>query len=659
MSPRTTVRVAAIDAYGQVINEYTGRRRVDAPEPDRPWAVYLADTDQKFRLLCFDLDAKTDDAAAAAARDAAVLAGLLSEVGLQPVVCASGPSGGRHVWTALAEGADAQTVAVLARLAQHLCPTLDRSPLSNPITGCVRPPGAPHRSAGHSTVLDGDLSALTEPTGTLAQVRALTERVARLVDDAEPAHTIDAHRPLPLDAHARLFLPGPRRELAAVSAAALREDAASGDASAVLWRVLIGAAAARWRHADVAALVESAPGLEHVRTYRHRDQRVPRGDVDAARTLRRQWDKAVKYVAASPRQVGDDPTFDGRAGAIATYVHELQTRADASAGRWTSGGGPADRRILDVLCAIALQALSSAVEADTRRLALLAGVGRETARRALLRLCEDGWIAHVRAAHGPHGAHWTIDPRNVIPSTHEQVGHKRTRAPQGPGTHTPPPPLLTGAAQRATLLQTLAARTQAFSHDLFTLGRPALGHHAGNTYARITDQPQTLDELARATGAIHSHTARTLDELTAAGLLVNGREGWRRTVVDGRRAAAARAGIDGRLAERAARYDVERELWAWWQAEDTWMRAPRRPSSKHRAGRGQLTLVPEAGTHAYGPHPRHPDGRLDWREARRIVITERGGIAHRTLTFETMSTTEPVDAAEPLQTEILGAVRTA
>ena len=121
-------------------------------------------------------------------------------------------------------------------------------------------------------------------------------------------------------------------------------------------------------------------------------------------------------------------------------MRELQTRADASAGRWTRGGGPADRRILDVLCLITLQALSAAVEADTRRLALLAGVGRETARTALLRLSDDGWIAHVRAADGPHGAHWTIDPAQVIPNPQSDVGHKRTRAPQGPGPQDQLPP---------------------------------------------------------------------------------------------------------------------------------------------------------------------------------------------------------------------------
>ncbi|MEG2579078.1 MAG: hypothetical protein RSA54_15235, partial [Glutamicibacter sp.] len=126
-------------------------------------------------------------------------------------------------------------------------------------------------------MLSGSLSILTHPTGTAAAVRTLVERLAVLVDDAEPARTIDPRKPLPLDDHARLYLAGPRRELPAVSAAALREDAASGDASAVLWRVLIGAAAARWRHADVAALVPTSPGLEHIRTYRDRNERKPRG----------------------------------------------------------------------------------------------------------------------------------------------------------------------------------------------------------------------------------------------------------------------------------------------------------------------------------------------------------------------------------------------
>lgn len=621
MSPRPVVRVAAADAYGQVVNTYTGHRRVTGDEPDRPWAVYLAGPDHRFRLLCFDLDAKTAGTADAAERDAATIAGLLGDVGLSAVVCQSGPGGGRHVWTALAEGVDAATVATLARLTRHLCPTLDLSPLSNPATGCVRPPGAPHRGGGRSTVLAGDLSALTTPSGTAAQVRALVSRLAQLVVDAEPALDVDSRTPLPVDEHARLYLPGPRRELPAVSAAALREDAASGDASAVLWRVLIGAASAHWRHADIAELVDTAPGLEHVRTERDRGQRRPRSRSEAAAVLRRQWDKAVRYVASTARHAGDDPTFDPRAGHIAAHVRGVQARADAAGGRWAHGGGPADRRVLDVLCLLVLEAVSSTVEADTRRVALLAGIGRETARTALRRLSTDGWIAQVEPANGVHAARWALGPQVAV---HSPELLTRSQAdPRPPG-----PPPGTGSAERTGLLHALRTRTGQAAHDAFTHGH-ALGLAAGNLYARSSRDTQPLEHYVRCLGANHARVTQTLAHLEDAGLLIRTGHGWRRPAHDVREQVARRLGVAGRLSKRARRYAIERELWAWWLAEDAWMRAPRRASSQRRPTRGQLSLLPDEGTHAYGPHPRRSDGRLDWRAARSVVEEERCGTARR------------------------------
>ena len=123
MSPRATVRVAVSDAYGQVLNTYTSIRRVDAEAPDLPWAIYLANR-SRFHLLAFDLDAKGDPERAA--RDADTVCELLAAVGIEHVVCASGPTGGRHVWVGLAESVDADTIATLARLAKVLCPSLDQ-----------------------------------------------------------------------------------------------------------------------------------------------------------------------------------------------------------------------------------------------------------------------------------------------------------------------------------------------------------------------------------------------------------------------------------------------------------------------------------------------------------------------------------------------------
>lgn len=616
ISPRPYVRVAATDAAGRVLNSYTGRARTDGVEPAVPWAVHLAGEDRRFRLLCFDLDAKTPGATAQAEKDAATLTDLLRNVGLGVVVCQSGPSGGRHVWTGLTESVDADTVACLARLARGVCPSLDIAPLANPATGCVRPPGAPHRTGDRSTVLTGDIATLTNPSGTAAQVRLLTEALARLVNQAEPTHQPSPGTPIPVDEHGRLYLPGPKRDLPTASAAALGEDAACGDASAVLWRVLIGAAAAHWHHADIAAIAAHSPGLEHVRTYRDGSHRRPRTAADTAQVLRRQWDKAVRFTAATPRTAGADPTFDARADAIAATVRAIQTRADASAGRWSTGGGPADRRILDALCLLTLRAVTVTVEADIRRLALIAGIGRETARTALWRLAADGWITQTQSAEGVRAAHWTIRPPEVI----------HTGAEQG-RSQADPRPVGAGPAERTLLITELTDRATAAAHDLFTYGK-ALGHLAGNVYARTTRQPQDLAVLTARTGRDPDRTAFILGVLVDAGILVASRDGWRRPARDRRTAAAKTFGVDGRLDTRTRLYALERDVWAWWQAEQAWRQAPRRAGSKRRPGWNQLVLVPADGTHHYGPHPTRPDGRLNWRLARHHAETRSAPDQH-------------------------------
>jgi hypothetical protein len=177
--------------------------------------------------------------------------------------------------------------------------------------------------------------------------------------------------------------------------------------------------------------------------------------------------------------------------------------------------------VLDVLCVLALQALCASVEADTRRLALLAGVGRETARTALLRLSSDGWITQARAAEGPHGARWAIRPTDRV-STDPVVGRSQAD----------PRPVGAGAAERSTLLATLTTRLRDAAHDLFTLG--ALGHHAGNVYARTGAAPHDVETIARAGGSTIDQASRVLDRLSLAGVVVQERSGWRRHKADHR-----------------------------------------------------------------------------------------------------------------------------
>ena len=605
ISPRSTVRVAAVGDDGSPLNSYPPQHvtSITAAAPACPWAIYLTDAEQRYRLLCFDLDGKTAEAAVAAEQDAAALVRLFAGVGLSPVVCRSGPRGGCHVWIALADAVPAELVHRLARLAKAVCRTLDLSPVMNVAAGCVRPPGAPHRDGGCSTVIDGELEWLSCPTGTVAQLMAATEVLAELVNERAAVKGVAAE--VEADVARHDHIPGPRRELSVAAAAALRCDTTGLDASAVLWRVLRGAVAAHWHYADIARLVSTAPGLEHVRTRREQDRRVPRSAAETRRVLRYQWDKAVAHVAGGRRVVGMDDTFDGRADAIATRVLVVQGRADAASGRWNRGGGPADRRVLDALSVLTLQAVTAEVEADTRRLALMAGIGRETARTALWRLAEEGWIVRTREAEGSGAAHWKIGPQIVI---HSNPGDARSQV-----AHRPPG---SGTAARNAVLLDLTDRLDAAAHDLFTHG--ALGLHAGNVYARCTHDPQPLAQLAHLTGSDAAHAVRTLTQLIEADVLLLTRDGWHRPAADRRDAAAAARGFGGRLAARAERYALERELWAWWNDELEWMHTKPAARPKRHAP-GQLVLLPELGPAPRPMHPRRPDGRADYRAARCIL----------------------------------------
>ncbi|MBO1903204.1 hypothetical protein J4H92_14765 [Leucobacter weissii] len=629
------MRVAAVSDDGSTLNSYPPQHITPVTEtaPERPWAIYLTDREHAYRLLCFDLDGKTPEAAEAAEQDAAALARLLTDAGLAPVVCQSGPQGGRHIWIALREGVSAELVHRLARLAKTLHTTLDLSPIMNPAAGCVRPPGAPHRHGGSSTVIDGKLHSLTRPSGTEAAVAAAVERLAQLVNDRAATERTDTFSAeTEQDDRKHPHIPGTKRPLAPAAAAALRADAAAGDASAVLWRVLTGAAAAHWQYSDLARLLDTAPGLEHARTRREHGRRIARRPDERARVLRRQWDRAVAYIASGRRVVGRDETFDARADAIATLVLAVQGRADAAPGRWNRGGGPADRRVLDALSILTLQAVSADVEADTRRLALMAGIGRETARTALLRLSEDGWIVRTREAEGRGAAHWKIGPQVVIHSNPDEGRSQVAHRPPG-----------SGSAARNALLLELTNRLDSAAHDLFTLG--ALGLHAGNVYARCTHDPLPLAQLARLTGSDAAHTVQTLTQLIEADVLLLSRDGWHKPAADRRDAAADARGVTGRLAARAERYAVERELWAWWQDELDWMNTapaerPKRPAP------GQLVLVPDVGPTPRPIHPRTPYGRADYRAARCILTGTTPPARPRPV---------PVSDAERLIIDILGA----
>ena len=623
LSPHPKVRVANIDDDGAITNLYrsTVPKTGPSPAPGRPYALHLADEAGRYRLLGFDLDAQKGPVAA----DLDRLRALLTRAGLPHVVCMSGPGGGRHVWVALAQPVAAAVVAGIARGLAGMLPSLDTAPLLNPRTGALRPPLAPHRLGGRSEVLDGRLGDLLRPVATSTQVLTL----AGLVD----AHTTAPQRPVDAlatarDADGHRCLPGSRRPLSARAYAALHDAVpGSADASAVLATALCGAVRARWHLADVLALLPTAAGLQHARTERADTTRRLRSPAEQTAVLTRQWNRAVDFVSANPSSVEDaaaaDPTFGPRCAVVVAAVAAVQRRADAAPGRWARSGGPADRRVLDVACELMLAAVATDIELDTRRLAMLCGIGRDTARVALHRLIVDGWLSPSAPAAGVHGAHWALPdpPQPGIQRATDQLSTEEIVIGRSQGT---PSPLEDPSRARSAWRSHLGYRISAVLHDALTAR--GLGHHTARVYQLLTTTSADVLELATRTGYSPVRLRRLLDRLAGHRLVSTDRTGrWRicgRGHTTGTRLdRTARAfGVDGVLVERAGRYRVEREAWAWWIDELTWRRLP--AAQKRRTpGIGQ-TVLPLVGhdvlsRHRHGPHPRISNGRADFAAARR------------------------------------------
>lgn len=614
LSPRPKVRVADADHAGRALNRYTTELPLTAAAPERPYALYLTDCAGGYRLLGFDLDARHGPVG----EDLSDLRDLLDRAGLERhVVCASGPGGGRHVWIALTTPAPAHLVNATARALAARLPSLDIAPLTNPLTGCLRPPGAPHRSAGRSQLLAGSLEELLTPRAGPAQLHALLALLG-----APPARRAAGDpRTVAKDATGAPYLLGDRAALPGGSKAALDGPLSpEADASAALWTVLLGAARAHWHLSDLSPVLHAAPGLEHVRTARSGPLRAPRNAAEAGRLLARQWQRAVAHAAATPPAAGGDPTFEPRAAATVAAVAAIQGRAGACPGRWARDGGPSDRRVLDAACNQLLAAVRLDVDLDVRRLGELCGVSRETARRALHRLTTDGFLHLVEPAAGIRAARWGLG----LPPSVASPGGVATGVSQAD-----PRPGGAGPA-RAAWRHALRRRLAAVAHDVFT-PTPGLGHHAGRVYAQLTGQPQPCHELIDGLGYPPRRLDHYLERLRDAGLARFGPGTvWRRRAAD-RDCVATTLGAGGALERRRHRHRLEREAWAWWLDELAWMHLPRSAKRRRRdpvLGQGVLGLTGLTFRQRHGAHPRRADGRADFAGAmHQLRVVDNGVVS--------------------------------
>lgn len=581
--------------------------------------MLLAD-DFGYRFVCFDLDTSKGNAA----HDAGRLSLWLDELNIDHLVAVSGPSGGRHVWIALDESVDPELIRELADLAGSLLPALDKSPLSNRPAGCVRPPGSPHRNGGASTVERGTIATLQRATTTvdeLALLRAFLVEVGAEIPTAQ----VSTPRGVRRDDHGHPYLVGVRRDPSA-RIRALLVDAPADDSSTTQAAVLAGLARARWRYADVAALLEHSPALQHARSRPGAGGRVPVATHTAQNRLARDWERMVYFVARNP-VAGDnhDEDFQDRAIAVTRAVRASESRADAMPGRWgldgpsrparATRGRYSHRAVLRAVELYTVQAASLTVEVDIRRLARDTGYGREACRLALIALstpeddqdAESAWLVRVDAAEGVHGATYRLSHRFSTEATDSKWSQAATR-----------PSPTAGSDARTWWLNVLAESLQQLAHDTFAAPR-SLGRAAGRTYAALSpDVARSPADLSTLSGISVGQVRRSLRRLAWHGLSARTSTGWNRPERDHRDQVAVQLGTAGYLEARRERYDVERGIWAWWNAELTWMRRRHKRRRGRRAPTG-VTLFAQNDRPDYPRYPRGRAGRFDHVAAAALV----------------------------------------
>lgn len=627
ISPREHVGVMKRDAYGRLDeNSYPRTLPVGPIEPTTPWLVRLADNSGLFRLLCFDFDGKeagvvSPDLMEQAVDDCDALSGVLDRLAIAHVVCQSSGTGGRHIWVSL-YGTPAGTVQALARAARANYATLDHGMLCNARTGGARPPLSPHRDGSSSTVLRGSLESLTAASTSTGDVEALTG----LLDALRPASLRAQSQPSgPVDASY-----ASHRALSGTGQAHMGTVNGGSNPSWTGFMCLLAAASAGWSLVDVQREARTAPGMEHYRTKNTSGgTRKPRSVAEATARLERQWVKAQQYSALQgPLPARREPADLSELAAIIDATDALLTGFRVSPGRWgRSEKAVHQRTILAAIAYLSLQTGKRVVAASIRDLALMGGLGRTTAADALTALAEAGYLDAVTGSDGGNAAEWRLTAGSTSGFAPNPAGNSSalTDFSTASGTlrsqplHNPRPPseLFNRRAEFVTLLERQLTDGR---HDLFT--RPGLGHTAGQLYALLGQHASlTIGSAARVLGISIRYATTILSRLRHHRLIVKHTGGWARGKRDLRDAAARRVGVAGLLADRAERYRVEREVWAWWQAElDQMMTVPRRRSRRPHVSSRTLTFTDAAsGERLWPRYPRNSERRGDHRSARQLI----------------------------------------
>ena len=146
-----------IRVWNPATNKFDRTRDLTSRLPRLPAAALLYQHNRT-HVLVLDFDTKSHGQHTVDADFTRALSWITDAGGV--AVTDQSTSGGRHILVPLAIGTTATLAEIipLMRLLEARLPSLDKTPMTNPKTGCITVPGSPCREGGHR-ILDGPLAA--------------------------------------------------------------------------------------------------------------------------------------------------------------------------------------------------------------------------------------------------------------------------------------------------------------------------------------------------------------------------------------------------------------------------------------------------------------------------------------------------------------------
>jgi hypothetical protein len=509
--------------------------------PVQPAAVLIYGRDGLCRTLALDFDSSASGGEARVEADVRACTIWLYDHGARWIEDHS-PNGGRHVYIPLSEPMTFLEARAMVEALATRYRSLDPTPHQNLRHGCIRTPGATHKSGGTQQLAMSLTMAMDVATN-----RNAAEIISKLAESLHAElEAVTRQRAASEQVPAVASSGTPEvmsRRIMAIATQGTYDTSRYESPSEARQAVLVAAAAAGMQLTDVQRRIQQGvwPGLAQFYTRYSPSQRVG--------SLRRDWGRAAKFVASNPGN---------------KHVHKTNTSGPSSQGGWIQGTelgsndehrfirswrsalalsetryqssrvGLGRRLVLRALGAAAHMKGSRVVEFGVRSLAISSGI-EPTAVAAHLRALRseaDPLLRHVGEAVGIHGDQYEL----VIPQHLQDAADKRSW-PAG---------------------------------KLYAL-RPAfreLGAAAAFVYEALEDLPATppVSDVVRRTGLSRSAVHEALEVLAAWSLAERTSSGWSIARGTNLNAVAEVLGVLEIVLDQVVRYKQQRELWREWLA---------------------------------------------------------------------------------------------